>query len=165
VQSGAGCGSVDLGGVTNPVYGPVFRATFTGNLRDFTVQLHHLVLSQVREGPALSIRVYADIDGIPPFPEGPQGGRAVTVAPVRSSTGASELFEFTVTDVGADDGSGAAYEDGDGLDEHELTVYVGLTEYPQPGAWVWDTTQVPSGIVFNPATPASVAANKPDYEA
>lgn len=165
VADGAGCGSFDLGGITNPVYDPVFRGYFTGNLRDLTVRLHHLVLSNRRNGQPVDITVQAVIDGVNLFPG---DGKSVQVTPTPANSGATEQFEFSITNIGiANDildeagniigveTGGAAYEDGDGAEEHELTLFVGLTEYPEPGLWAWDSTEVPSGITFNPEAPAA----------
>lgn len=171
--TGAGCGSYDLGGVTNPVYDPVFRGYFNGNLRDLTIRLHHLLLSNTRRGQPVSLTVQAAIDGVNLFPG---DGKSVTVTPTPANMGVTEAFEVSITNIGfANDvldaagnvvgveTGGAAYEDGDGDDEHELTVFVGLTEYPRPGLWVWDTTEVPSGITFNPLSlaPAQITADPP----
>ena len=168
VQAGAGCGSADLGGISNPLYSPTFTGTFNGNVRDITVRLHHLAASRLRTGQAMDVQVHAEIDGVPLFAGDAGGGGVVTVKPVASSTGASELFEFTITNIGyatdvldaegnvvGVETGGAALEDGDGDDEHILTLMIGLDEYPRPGVWAWDTTEVPSGMTFNPETPAA----------
>jgi hypothetical protein len=53
-----------------------------------------------------------------------------------------------------------ALEDGDGVNEHFLRLLVGIDGFPgedQPTGstmWVWDTTEVPSGLTFNPTAPA-----------
>jgi hypothetical protein len=189
VQQGAGCGAVDWGGTTNALYSAVFKGTFTGNLEDFTVRVHQLLLGNARAARTETLRLYAEIDGVPIFPPGtqPAHGRTVTVTPVKSSTGASELFEFSVTNVGfardvVDDQGrvvdvetgGVALEDGDGELEHELLLFLGvhgtaLGQNPaghKVGTWVWDTTEVPSGITFNPPSlaAATVAADLPIFE-
>jgi len=43
---------------------------------------------------------------------------------------------------------------GDGTVKHTVTLQLQHTyiDASPVGAWVWDTTEVPSGIVFNPAT-------------
>ncbi|MDQ3991613.1 MAG: hypothetical protein M3245_04805 [Actinomycetota bacterium] len=188
VANGEGCGGLDWGGTTNPLYDVAFQGTFTGNLRDVTVRLHQLVTHRARATGSETLRLGATIDGIPLFPEGaqPNHGRTVTVTPTSANSGATELYEFTITNIGyADevldengnvvrvDAGGAAFEDGDGSFEHELVLFIGLhgTAFGQDpaghkaAAWAWDTTEVPSGMVFNPAAPAAaeVQADLPQY--
>ena len=183
VQDGAGCGGADWGGTSNPAYDPVFRGDFTGNLSSLTVRLHQLVTGNARQTATESLRVWGDIDGVAIFPA---AGRKVTVTPVRSNSGATDLYEFTITNLGfyeegVDDAGnaytrsgGLATEAGDGVNVHTLTLGVGLdgaafstdvANY-KATAWVWDTTEVPSGLTFNPAAPAgaSVAADLPVFE-
>lgn len=83
---------------------------------------------------------------------------AVNVTPVVSSTGLSELYELSIT------GIGLATEDGDGTTVHEITVYLDTDPSQANSIWVWDTTEVPSGIVFNPATlaTAQIQATPPE---
>jgi len=186
VTDGAGCGGLDWGGTTNPLYDTTFRGVFNGNLRDMTIRIHALLLSQARVDPTSTLRLEGDIDGVPIFPPGgqPNHGRTVTVTPVKSSTGVSEVYEFSITNLGFatdvldEQGNvvdvehgGAALENGDGEMEHVITLFIGHhgTGFGQDpaghkvGAWAWDTTEVPSGITFNPGTlaTAKVAANLP----
>ena len=188
VEEGAGCGALDWGGTTNQVYSAVFHGPVTGNLRDLTVRVHNLLLGNARGSEVETLRLGGDIDGVPIFPPGaqPDNGRTVTVEPVPSETGASEMFEFTITNLGYAidvldeegnvvdvDTGGLALENGDGAQEHWLTLYVGvhgtgLSQDPQGhkvSALVWDTTEVPSGITFNPPDPAKaqVAADLPPF--
>ena len=178
VQTGAGCGSVDWGGTSNNVYDPVFRGEFTGNLSSITVRIHQLVTGNARQSGTETLRLIGDIDGAPIFPAGaqPANGRTVTVTPVRVNSGATDLYEFTITNLGfyeeGVDGAGNPYsrsggmatELGDGTTVHTLTLGIGLhgTAFGQDAAghkataFVWDTTEVPSGMTFNPATPAAV---------
>lgn len=188
VQEGAGCGGVDWGGTTNELYDVVFQDSFSGNLRDLTIRAHNLLLGNARESDTERIRIWAEVDGVPLFPEGTQPNccRTVEVTPVTSSSGASELFEFSITNLGYatdifdEEGElidvetgGLALEDGDGNEQHLLTIYLGLdgsgftqdVNEHKVAAWVWDTTEVPSGITFNPPTLAAarVAADLPEF--
>jgi hypothetical protein len=185
VQEGAGCGVLDPGAARGTaqetIYDAAFRGKFTGNLRDFTVELHNLALSRLRPGQMFILRVRLSIDGTPVFTE--TVGNFVNVVPEVSSTGASEKFLFSVRGLGCAreitdaDGNvvdvktaGLAVDDGNGAAEHEilLTVDSGIIGQPtqnqtQNSIWVWDTTEVPSGITFNPETLAagSVGINNP----
>jgi hypothetical protein len=187
VTDGNGCGGGDAGWVTNPVYDVAFQGTFTGNLRDMTVHLHEFIVGNTRESETQEMRVYAEIDGVPLFPvgaiEGGFEGRAFTARPVSANSGATHAYEFTITNVGFanevldENGDvvdvetgGAALEDGDGEIEHTLLLMVGIDSFPGESPptgstmWVWDTTEVPSGIEFNPSAPAvsKVKADLPD---
>jgi hypothetical protein len=78
-------------------------------------------------------------------------GRAkVTLTPVVSSTQASSLYEFTIT------GLPYVTEEGDGVKKRTIVLNVAAASEPLM-AWVFDTTEVPSGLTFNPAAPAAVA--------
>jgi hypothetical protein len=182
VADGAGCGGADWGGTSNPVYDPWFRGAFTGNLSSVTVRIHQLITGNARQAGTETLRVTGDIDGVSIFPT---GGRTVTVTPVRVNEDVTDLYEFTITNLGfyeeGTDEAGNAYtrsggmatEVGDGTNEHTLTLGIGLdgTGFTVPTGykatmWVWDTTEVPSGLTFNPPTPAAatVAADLPVFE-
>jgi hypothetical protein len=187
VSDGNGCGGLDTGGGTNELGDPVFQGTFTGNVRDMTVRIYDLVTANARQGTTQRLKVYAEIDGTPLFPtgttEGAYEGRTLTVTPERRNSGATDYYEFTITNIGfaneiRDDAGnvidvetgGAALEDGDGTEEHTVRLLLGLAngiagEHPHgSNLWVWDTTEVPSGITFNPPTPstATVQADLPN---
>lgn len=189
VTDGNGCGGLDWGGTTNPVYDPVYRGTFNGNLRDMTIRLYNFVANATRTTATDQLRLYAEIDGIPLFPPGtgPSNGRTVTVTPVSGNSGLTDSYEFSITNIGFAEEvldasgnvidvntGGAALEDGNGEMEHVITLYIGRhgTGFGQDpaghkaGFWVWDTTEVPSGIVFNPSAlaEATVAADLPKFE-
>lgn len=179
VQGGAGCGAVEPGAYRNDApspnnpWDPVFEGTFTGNLRSMTVRLHNLVLSQARTAPTFTVRVRLLIDGQELLTT---TGRNAIVTPVKSSTAASELFEFSIRNLGIAnevldaegnvvdvETGGLAIEEGDGEIERTVTLIVDSLTATQASAWVWDTTEVPSGITFNPATlaAAKVTADLP----
>lgn len=187
VVDGAGCGSFEPGWVSNELYDAVFVGSFYGNLRDMTVRIHQFIMGQTRQGDTQRLRVYAEIDGEPIFPGGTPDtgytGRTLTVTPEEDNSGATHLFEFSITNIGyANDvfdaegrlidveTGGIATEDGNGTQEHSLKLLIGadsfLGEDPPTGwdFWVWDTSEVPSGITFNPSSlaTAKVAADLPD---
>lgn len=103
-------------------------------------------------------------------------GRNAVVTPVLSSTGASEYLEFSITNLGfANDvldangnvvdvnTGGLAKEDGDGTAERSVMLVLDSAVAEQASGWVWDTTEVPSGITFNPPTlaAAKIASDLP----
>jgi len=189
VADGEGCGGADAGWVMNELYDPTYEGTFSGNLRDMTIRISDVGLNNDRDaGVPVGMRIYAEIDGVPLFPVGATAGgydgRAFRVTPVRENLGATDKFEFTVTNIGTveeitDDAGnvvdvqtgGAVQEDGDGTMEHTIKIILGLDAFPgeEPQTaggtfWAWDTTEVPSGITFNPAThaPDTVQADLPE---
>lgn len=186
-QQGAGCGGYEYGGFTNEAYDVAFEGTFTGNVRDMTIEIHQLLLGNARQGTTETLRLNTWIDNKPLFPPGtqPSNGRTVTVTPERSSTGASEKYVFSIANVGYatevkdENGKvvdvlkgGAALEDGDGAREHTFLLFLGVhgnttaaEARGKLGIWVWDATEIPSGITFNPATlaPARMNADLPVY--
>lgn len=190
-QGGAGCGAADWAGTTNALYSPAFVGKFTGNLRDMTIRVHQLLTHNVRQSGTETLRLAADIDGIPLFLVGaqPEHGRTVTVTPTVTNNSVTELYEFSITNIGyANDvldaegnvvgveRGGAALEDGIGAEEHTITIYLGLhgpalstnsdpTKY-EAATWAWGASEVAGGITFNPTqlAPAKVAADLPQYE-
>ena len=189
VRDGAGCGGADNGWITFDVYDVAFEGTFVGNLRNLTVRIHELIFNQTRQTDSQQMRVYAEIDGTPVFPGGSAEtggytGRTFTVTPTPENSGVTALFEFSIWNLGFAneirdaqgnlidvERGGVALEDGDGTEEHSLKLYIGidsLVGQEQPGDtdfFVWDTTEVPSGITFNPTelAPDTVKADLPNF--
>jgi hypothetical protein len=175
VQAGAGCGTLDgpltnTATIENPNDG-AWRGTFTGNLKNLTVEAHMIDLGLSRSDDTFGLQIALIIDG------NVWVDRTTSIdAPLtRSSTAASGSFKFSITGLGNFTNvldangnivdvktQGLVTEDGDGTEEHTITLGLrGFAEYPT--AWVWDTTEVPAGITFNPATlqPLKVAATPP----
>lgn len=159
--AGAGCGTADLVMTGNPdetAESFELTASHTGNLDALTVELHMIDAGVVRlyqstgelpepgePVPNLNFdRIYFDtelfIDGV----AAGWVGEAKVFAE-RSSTGASVRLRFTITDIDllGEDEAG----------QHDLTLKVTTGEYQNgdSGAWVLDATEVPTGIIFNPA--------------
>jgi hypothetical protein len=186
-DDGAGCGGLEYGGYSNRAYDVAFQGSFTGNVRDVTVEIHQALLGKVRSATTESLRIFAWIDGLPLFPDGtqPEDGGTVVVTPITSPDGETEKFVFTITNIGVvkeikdSQGEvvdvltdGAALEDGQGNIEHDFLIYVGThgdgmnTDVKTKlGAWAWDAIEVPSGITFNPSGPsaAKLKADMPTY--
>ena len=158
VTQGAGCGTHD-----NPLQGnnqvsvqdSHFGGLYEGNLDTLSVELHNIYVGQARSAGPLTFNVRLAVDGVPILGA---TGKDVAVTPVRSSSGASEMVKFTITGIGllteADDF------------EHDvlMTISGGKVAAQSPAfpirdtlsAWVYDTTEVPSGLTFNPATTEAV---------
>ena len=160
VTGGAGCGWADVSPLRNTqsegLADGVWKGYFTGNLDSLTVQVHAIGVGPGRAGSNQTVRATLFIDGESVFgtdASGNAGRRDVVMKPVVSSTQASALYEFTIT------GLGLLTEDGEGTLEREIALTLATASEPAQG-WVYDTTEVPSGIVFNPATPAAVTIAK-----
>lgn len=143
VQAGNGCGYWDpLVNQNAPSPVPLYalwQGKSTGNLRNLTVELHRLLPASGATLPNRFV-LYVEIDGEPRY------SGDINLTPVASSTGASHKMLFTL------EGLGYATEDGDGTQERAITIR--LTSYNETQSiWVFDTTEVPAGVSFNPATP------------
>lgn len=177
VQQGAGCGFLDtaaedtgaLGSGTplddvwlehvdksnDASFDAAFAGTFTGNLDTLTFELHRI--------HGLTDRAYAPLLGSN-F-EGEIAvkidGEAITLndshftAPVvESSSGASESFKLSIQNLGF------MIEEGDGTTVRTIEVRIDHWYSDTEGIWVWDTTEVPSGITFNAATLAETKLSR-----
>lgn len=165
VSDGNGCGTADVNGVLfviNPQENPtdgVWRGTFTGNLDQLTVHAHCICVGSARSDNAATLGVRLAIDGEAITGDG-TGSHDVTVVPANS--GVTQLYEFSVTDIGMVEPN--IDEDGDGVGDnpfgkvqHEITLTLDGYDIVTNtlGMWVYDTTEVPSGITFNPSTLAA----------
>jgi hypothetical protein len=179
VTDGNGCSGADPGAERGAnqetIYDAQFAGSFTGNLRDLTLHLHSFLLSQARQATTFSVRVWLNIDGVD-VTSGGSTGQTVTVTPVSENMGATEDFEISLWNIGfanyVYDSSGNlinvqtggyATEDGNGETEHTIEVTIDSATATQNSLWAWDTTEVPSGISFNPATlaPAKIKVPTP----
>lgn len=175
VQAGtAGCATADparTGTNQENVYDGVFKGFFTGNLDSMTVRLHDMGVGAGRTGANQPLGIRVSVDGKSMFgtitpapspldavlPPGPVPATStVSVKPAAANSGATNYLEFTVT------GLGFMTEPGAGSVEREVLVTVNSLG-DGSSMWVMDTSEVPSGITFNPAAPAAatLAATTP----
>jgi hypothetical protein len=166
VTTGAGCTTADVNAVAivvspqeNPTDG-VWRGTFTGNLKSLTVQAHcFMCVGTARADGAGTIGVRLKIDG-----EDITGDGTVShdVTAVDENSGITQLYEFSVTDIGFVEPNLDTNGDGIGDNpfgsvQHEITLT--LEGYDAAtntfGQWAYDTSEADSGITFNPATLAA----------
>jgi hypothetical protein len=152
VQAGHGCGYYDplvnnvANGDQTVALDAVWRGTFSGNLRDLTVELHRLLPAQGATFPNRLVVVLTIDD------EERINNNNVVITPAASSTGASQSAKITITDLGY------AIEDGDGTQQR--TVTMGIKSFNETQSiWVFDTTEVPAGITFNPAAPSGTVVS------
>jgi hypothetical protein len=142
VQGGEGCGRPEYGLTNgddrrNP-HDTVFRGTFTGNLNAFNVELHDLASVFGNTMGEIPMIVTLYVDGSPILDSG-----VISVPAEASETGASHVARFSIDNLRLAD------EVGDGEIERTLELVVRST-LDSAHAWVWDTTEVPAGITFNP---------------
>lgn len=158
VTAGAGCGSLDNGVQGNnqvSIQDSHFQGTFGGNIDEITVLAHNIYLGPARQSASYGVNVRLSIDGESLLGE---NGKDATVTPVRSSTGLSELVKLTIT------GLNLMNEANDIEHDVLLTLSGGTVAVPNganpvrdsENIWVYDTTEVPSGLVFNPPTVEAV---------
>jgi hypothetical protein len=165
VQAGAGCGWADTSALRSPQAGDsphdgAWKGSYTGNLSTLTARLHSISAGPGRAGGAQTFNATLTVDGVSMFgyaADGRAQRAAIQVTPVVSSTQASALYEFSITNLPF------VLEEGDGTTPHEIILNVAASSEPLMG-WVYDTTEVPSGMTFNPATLAAVkvAATPPE---
>ncbi len=164
-QGGAGCGFADPGALINTGPGGgqadlATRGTSVGNLKNMTVELY--MLGNYNYGPVfgnVDLDVWLTIDGETYL----DPATAWVIPPlVETNGGATQKVEFTITNLGKvttfPDGNvateGLATEDGDGVQEREILLTVGMHYGDAAAVWAFDATEVPTGITFNDPTPA-----------
>jgi hypothetical protein len=163
VQQGGGCGTFDppvstfgngLDAVDNSV-DMLWTGTFAGNLDSIVVHAHAIwlgagkVAEQAQDAAVAGLTLELTIDGdsvtIP---------ASVSPKIVRSSTGASSEFVFSIADLGlvdpVTDVDADGIADDEGATERTIRLQVRAQTIDNPFmVWVWDTTEVPSGLHFN----------------
>lgn len=148
VADGAGCGALDTGLTGASDDNPLYDAPFAGiwfppsesevtDLDSMTVRMHVIDAGLARALDEFVFEAHLRVNGKVLIPR----DQELRVTPVPSETGLSREIVFTVEGIGLEDIEYAHVQ---------LTLY-GYVDYNN-NAWVWDTTEVPSGIEFNPAT-------------
>ena len=156
--AGGGCGTADtaLSGTAdhNPIYDFTTSGYYTGNIDTITLRLW-AIEGAGRAFDEFTVDLHLKVDGEDVIA---RDTPAEAVA-IPSSTGATRLYEVTVTGV---DLSSQV----DSTSEHEIiaTVYPKFVDGSGGGiAWVYDAAEIDSGLVFNDTTPAAktLARNVP----
>ncbi len=140
VTGGAGCGFYDnilSSSAQDRPFDASWAGTFTGNLDRLTLELHRLLPTSGATMPNRLV-LEVQVDGVPYY------AGDVNVTPAASATGASQVAHVTLDDLRLNK------EAGDGTKQREVRVYVASYNESQ-AAWVFDSTEVPAGIMFNPA--------------
>lgn len=141
-QAGGGCGTVDTGALEGTAprnfYDGVFSGVHAGAIDKMRFELHSLLLSQLRTTPTTSLVVKITLGSDnATFATAPAvATRSVTVAPVKSASGLTEMFSFTLENLGIEA-------------EPDRVVTITLdTDATYFNGWVFDATEVPSGVTF-----------------
>jgi|GEM_PF-3721323 len=142
--AGGGCGFYDniLSGtaVAGPTNSAIWTGTFDGNLDSIEVELHRLLAGAGGSVTFPALVMTLTVDGSVVYDGDVEGFMWLP-----SSTGASESATMTFTDLGY------LTEHGDGTQTREITLQVDSYNEAQT-AWVFDASEVPAGLTFNPAT-------------
>lgn len=170
-EDGNGCGQLDpsalrntmaSGGSTDAAYG----GTYTGNLQNMTIEMHLLGHSPANATTdTMTVTPWLVIDGETFLADTTM---LTNVPMVSENSGATRKIEFSITNLGKvteikdPQGNvtgltltGLAKESASG--EHEIQLNVRVRGVGAENAlWVWDATEVPSGITFNDTTPSQV---------
>jgi hypothetical protein len=156
VQSGAGCGWYENAGgawlgPNRTTLDAEWEGTFRGNVDSLTVELHDVHVSAARATGVFLARATLLVDGKEHLNTGEGGDLRLT--PVPSQTRLSERMTFTLAGLDLDDEPGT----GSTVRRYRLVLRSLMEEQ---SAWVWDATEVPSGITFNPAAPEAVTVRR-----
>ena len=148
--AGGGCGSADPGLLINTADDGgadlVATGTYTGNLDKISVHLHTIDGPYSRSGVfPVTVGTQVEVDGVIVFESGADG---IELDAVRSSTGATALAEYTITNLNR-----LASTD---LKEHEVIVRVATHFSDDANAWVWGASEIDSGVTFNPTAISGV---------
>lgn len=147
--AGGGCGSADTfaEGTAdhNPLYDFTTMGYHVGNIDSVTIRLW-AIEGAAKRLAEFNVTLHLKIDGEDVL----RRGTPATAVAVPSSTGITRLYEVTVTDIGLSTLADHTYD-------HDivLTVYSqGPTGTGSGIAWVYDATEIDSGLIFNDTTPA-----------
>jgi hypothetical protein len=139
--AGGGCGTT-AAPIGDPELNGTWEGTFAGNLDRMAVEVHIIDVGLSRAEVDYALVPTLEIDNVPvPLDTGEFG--FVEVETVRSDTNLTVRGRFTIT------GLNLKTEPGDGTTERKVRLSLSGTS-ADSGAFVWDATEVPSGITFNP---------------
>jgi hypothetical protein len=166
ITTGAGCSTADANGVLivvepqeNPTDG-VWKGTFTGNLNTLTVHAHcFMCVGTARTDGAGTLGVRLAIDGEAITGD---GTASHDVTAVEDNSGVTQLYQFSVTDIGfvepnTDTNGDGIGDNPFGQQQHDITLTIeGYDAATNTfGQWVYGNSEADSGITFNPATLAA----------
>jgi len=146
-RAGGGCGHLEgmasTGALRNSL-DAVFVGRYKGPLDSITVELHNIYVGSGRASGEMTVEVRLEVDKREVLLTDGDPGVEVTVEPVRSSTGLSEMIRFTITGIGALQNK-----------NHTVALNIGSTS-EQQSIWVWNAVEIPSGLTFNPGRAETV---------
>ena len=165
ITGGEGCGQVDDGQISGirPSTPYEFTAVgyYTGNLDQLTFKMHNIFIGQRRASGNSNVDVSVLVDGDSLFGLASTTNAAGTVSteprarrlsikPVGTgATGAAALYEATITGIDLMTAT----------DNYEHEVVFNITTTEPMNIWAWGNTEAPSGLTFNPETPAALTTS------
>lgn len=154
IQAGGGCASFDNGlqGSNQASYQDShFQGSYGGNIDAITFDLHNIYLGAGPHNARLTVNVRLAIDAVPILGT---AGKDVTLNAVPSSSG-GERVKFTITGINL-------MNEANDIVHDVLLTLSGGTKVADPvlwpalrdtqSLWVYDATDVASGLVFNPTS-------------
>lgn len=155
LQQGGGCHQYEnlLSAAGANPYDLVYTGTFNGNLDTLSVELHNVYAGLSKASGTFPLHIFLSIDGNMVYDSGTTAPVAVT--PVHTNPTSKLVFHFRNIQ--------SLTEDGDGLQEREITLQVAAFNENQ-SFWTWDATDVPAGLTFNPLTMSGKILEVPDQE-
>lgn len=153
-QSGAGCGTLDPGIFTTrsanqkmDFYG---GGKHTGPINAINVELHSLLLSQVRVPDDMGVEAELLIDGEDVL----EGVKEFRITPVTSATGLTQAFTFSFAREPQFDENGEelpARPIVAGTGDHTIEVRFSSMFIDYQNLWVWGASEIPAHVEINPA--------------
>jgi hypothetical protein len=143
-----------------------FVGTFRGNLDEITVSMHNIYVGTARAGGDITLRMRMTVNGQSLFGtesvtnaagdefQEPAVREIVVTPQPTGATGAAELLEFTVTDIGL-----LSEDYSTRRNRIEIVFETANTNSTRQNLWVWGNTEAPSSITFNPEEHAAVTTS------
>lgn len=155
--NGAGYFNTQAGGLGDQFFTAQFDGSFTGVIDRVDVDLH--TLGGVRPNPTADLRILVDIAVIIDGTEVLIEEVYVDAVPEESSSAGAQRLDFAITGLASR--LAALGVANDETTEHEVTLV--FREFPTISGtlYVFDTTEVPGGITFNPPALADGTAEFP----
>lgn len=161
--AGAGCGTYEnspaTGATQDNIHDFVFGGRVKANIDSLAVELHDIYAGPERGSGAIELGVRVSIGGKSPFgtetielATGPiEVPRMVRVqaAATPSSTGLSETFQFTITGLADAIGTVAPGT----ITGPNREIKISIDGPTGAHVFVWGASEVPAGVLLNPAVP------------
>lgn len=139
VMDGAGCGQYENLLTADP-FKLVYEGTFVGNLNSMTVELYAIDFGSSRATNTYPLDFTVSVDGTEVFFS---DFYQMPVEYVNSSITSKMTFSLSGLNYRSEPGNGVT----------ERTIRLDIESYNEMQTlWVWETSEVPAGITFNPTS-------------